>query len=161
MGLGTNAEFIYRNNDEDELLFPTVVVLLLFIMALLLNDELVLFDAVVPLALFPIALLLVVVVVVVALLVLLESLSLFRKKEMATPKLSVRFIKNLFFLRIGALPTATRCTLTFGLMGFVIADIVVVVVEGVSFLLLGDDDVSTDVIIILNFTLVFYNWNWK
>ena len=39
------------------------------------------------------------------------SLSLFRKKEMATPKLSVRFIKNLFFLSIGADPTATRCTL--------------------------------------------------
>jgi len=51
----------------------------------------------------------------VLLLLLLLSLSLFRKKEMATPKLSVRFMRNLFFLSIGALPTATRCTLIFGL----------------------------------------------
>lgn len=63
----------------------------------------------------------------------------------------MRFIKNLFFLRIGALPTATRCTLTFG-FDFV--------VEGES-VLFGDcllgDGVST--VVILNFTSVFSSCN--
>ena len=77
VGLGTNAELTYRNNDADD------------------ADDWTLLPVKAEAA------------------AVVSSLSLLRKKAMATPKLSVRFIKNLFFLSIGAEPTATRCTLIF------------------------------------------------
>jgi len=47
-----------------------------------------------------------------------DSFSTFLKNEMATAKRSSAFIRNFDFLRMGALPTATRCTFIFEGFGF-------------------------------------------
>jgi len=63
---------------------------------------------------------------------------------LATANLSFRFIKNLDFLSIGALPTATRCTLIFCGFGFVVLLSAVVVCLEASF-----GGVSCDVVVLL------------